>query len=377
MEMPDAQSMRLYREEALEQLAAFEQNLLTLEIYPNDKEAMQAVFRALHSIKGASAMFGLQEIADIAHRTETGMEAVKDGTVTIRTDTIDQVLGMKDKIMLLLPNSDGTLPYAPKNTAQEKTPVTMRLSQAPLPQAVSMRHIRFKPTPSIFRDGNSPINLIKDLHSLGDLQLVADTNNIPTLEDMSPELCYFSWDMLLESSCPDADIQAAFMFVEQGSLLECTATSLRTLPQNLLPAAPRALPRKATTPVGKLEVLLFMVRETLCAVPLALVEACIHADNAALTHEGIFRYKDRVVPIQEAADLLELGGVGSLYPVLVILQTGNEFTALLCDLVLEIASASRLPNPAGFRPKPPVSGLLMTDDQHIAALLRTTQCQLD
>ena len=54
----------VFLEEANELLDNLEEQLLTLEENPTDSETISAVFRAMHTIKGSSAMFGFNAISE-------------------------------------------------------------------------------------------------------------------------------------------------------------------------------------------------------------------------------------------------------------------------------------------------------------------------
>jgi chemotaxis protein histidine kinase CheA len=48
-----------------------ESALMSLEREPGDVEAIHAVFRAAHTIKGSAGLFGLDEIVGFTHHVET------------------------------------------------------------------------------------------------------------------------------------------------------------------------------------------------------------------------------------------------------------------------------------------------------------------
>lgn len=74
----DASILNEFLAEAEEHLTTAEEVLL--EGASNyDKESIDKIFRAVHSIKGGSAYFGLLEITEISHVTETMMDAVRIG----------------------------------------------------------------------------------------------------------------------------------------------------------------------------------------------------------------------------------------------------------------------------------------------------------
>ena len=68
--------------EANEILETLGRELLTLEesgLEQADPDRLNAVFRAAHSLKGLSAMFGLESISKLAHRAEDLLDALRLG----------------------------------------------------------------------------------------------------------------------------------------------------------------------------------------------------------------------------------------------------------------------------------------------------------
>ena len=66
-------------EEANEHLDAIDENLLVLENDPSNMDAVSAVFRAFHTIKGVAGFLGLGAIGDLAHVAETLLDQVRKG----------------------------------------------------------------------------------------------------------------------------------------------------------------------------------------------------------------------------------------------------------------------------------------------------------
>ena len=67
----DAELLAGAQEEFYEHLDGAESSLLALESTPDDKELLNTIFRAFHTIKGASSFLGLEHIKCIAHLTES------------------------------------------------------------------------------------------------------------------------------------------------------------------------------------------------------------------------------------------------------------------------------------------------------------------
>jgi two-component system chemotaxis sensor kinase CheA len=67
----------LFLEEATDHLGEMSQGLLALEKDPSAQEAIETVFRMAHSIKSMAASLDYGSIAELAHRLEDRMEALR------------------------------------------------------------------------------------------------------------------------------------------------------------------------------------------------------------------------------------------------------------------------------------------------------------
>ena len=65
--------------ESREHLGSIENNMLTLERNPEEKEAVHAVFRGFHTIKGLAGFMELMPIRDVAHEVETLLDLARNG----------------------------------------------------------------------------------------------------------------------------------------------------------------------------------------------------------------------------------------------------------------------------------------------------------
>jgi two-component system chemotaxis sensor kinase CheA len=222
-----------YREEARELLVELESALLDLEAKPSDQELIGRVFRAMHTIKGSGAMFGFDDIAVFTHQIETVYDKVRQGEIPVTKELINLTLTAKDIIKSML---DG-IPQggAPEGlTPSEVVDVFKRLvakdeavtppqppsfaaqyKGASLPHSRTVTYrIRFAPEKEIFLGGTNPIMLLNELRSLGECRIVAQTDLIPSIEEINPEYCYTYWDIILTTNQGMDTIKDVFIFVE-------------------------------------------------------------------------------------------------------------------------------------------------------------------
>lgn len=77
--------------EANEHLESSDLNLLTLETEPGNRELLDAVFRAFHSIKGVAGFLGLDGIKILAHEAENLLDRIRNGEVSLQGSVMDCV----------------------------------------------------------------------------------------------------------------------------------------------------------------------------------------------------------------------------------------------------------------------------------------------
>lgn len=88
-------------EESKDHIEKLNSGLLHLEKNPQDREALNEVFRAAHSIKGGSKMLGLEEVMVVTHNIEDILDAMRSKEITFSDElftllfrAIDMVSGM-------------------------------------------------------------------------------------------------------------------------------------------------------------------------------------------------------------------------------------------------------------------------------------------
>lgn len=82
--------------ESREHLTAIELQLLTLDQDPSNSEAINAIFRGFHTIKGMAGFLDLDPVRDLAHEVETVLDLARNAKLTINSTIIDRILESKD-----------------------------------------------------------------------------------------------------------------------------------------------------------------------------------------------------------------------------------------------------------------------------------------
>lgn len=96
------QFYQVFFDESAEHLAEMEALLLALDLDNPDSEALNAVFRAAHSIKGSSGTFGFTDMSDATHSLESMLDKVRKGEVSMTPPMVDAALAAGDVLKNLL-----------------------------------------------------------------------------------------------------------------------------------------------------------------------------------------------------------------------------------------------------------------------------------
>ena len=95
--------------ESREHLVNIEAQVLTLEREPLDSEALNAVFRGFHTIKGLAGFLELWEVQKLAHEVETVLDRARNSEWTINPAGIDVILESSDYLRRWLVHMEASL----------------------------------------------------------------------------------------------------------------------------------------------------------------------------------------------------------------------------------------------------------------------------
>ncbi|SIO02929.1 two-component system, chemotaxis family, sensor kinase CheA [Rhodovulum sp. ES.010] len=264
-------------EDLLEQLSEGLQDLIAGEA---SEDTVHAIFRAVHSIKGAAGAFGLNNLVTFAHCFETVLDRVRSGELDPDAETLQTFLRSGDILADLVEyaqaDSDDVpeaMPAilerlnemtgaAPAAAAEPETADEAEgeeffgfqpLGLGPIVPAddaagddedangARVFRIRLAASSDLFRNGHDPVLLFSELAALGTLETRCDLSALPVDERFDPEHCYLSWELTLTGAVDDAAIRDVFMFLEDlCSIEEVAAPATPPLPQEDEAPAPFA-----------------------------------------------------------------------------------------------------------------------------------------
>ncbi|MBW2154873.1 MAG: Hpt domain-containing protein [Deltaproteobacteria bacterium] len=88
--------------ESLEHLEGIDQQLMEYEKNPENTELINSIFRAIHSIKGASGFLQFDDINQLSHRMETLLDQLRKKERDLSQETMDLLLQCCDMLKLLV-----------------------------------------------------------------------------------------------------------------------------------------------------------------------------------------------------------------------------------------------------------------------------------
>ena len=228
----------VFAQEAREQLTAMEDGLLQMEQGNQDADTLNAIFRAAHTIKGASGVVELHHIEKFTHILENLLDKLRNEEIALSSEMITALLKGCDHIGALLDRVDqGHMDEDPAVAAAgEQTAETLRAftgGGAPAAGGAGMVeasvgtveraggdtamsdcwHISIRFGRDVLKMGMEPLAFLRYLLNLGEIaHLTTLYDAMPAAEDMDPENCYLGFEITLRSHATKDQIENVFAF---------------------------------------------------------------------------------------------------------------------------------------------------------------------
>ncbi|GAA0640885.1 chemotaxis protein CheW [Brevundimonas lenta] len=262
-------------QECDELLADLEAKLLVLESGQTDSETINAVFRAVHSVKGGAGAFGLEALVRFAHVFETLLDELRAGRkpcdeITVRTllrasdvlaDHVAAAQGHAPEVdearsaglvaeLETLTHGEGGAPVVEEEDDFGFTPLTIGLPSLDLPSldlpsldlpslaaapATGWR-IVFRPHGRMYANANETGLLLRELGRLGPVTVSLDDSAVPSLEELIAEENELVWTIELAAAVDEVAVRDVFDFVESDC--DLSIQPLGAGPADDLPALP-------------------------------------------------------------------------------------------------------------------------------------------
>ncbi|WP_286757767.1 Hpt domain-containing protein, partial [Ralstonia sp. RL] len=238
MNLDDA--LQTFIAESRELLEDMEGALLAVEAAQEKGEMIHAIFRAAHTIKGSSGLFGLDHIVEFTHVLESVLDRLRDGKLGIDDQLVALLLACCDHIGGLIGEVEAGRLEANAAMAQRGAPLAEQLrgylaggtpknvlpATVPEPDAATVErieslgggndhwHISLRFGADVLRNGMDPLSFLRYLARLGTIVgIVTLPDAVPALEAIDPESCYLGFEIAFDSDADKAAIDNVFEFV--------------------------------------------------------------------------------------------------------------------------------------------------------------------
>ncbi len=239
----------VFIQEGREQLQAMEDGLLRLEQAPDDHDNINGIFRAAHTVKGASGVIECHFIEAFTHKAENVLDRLRNGEIQVSGDLTGLLLRCCDHLGRLMDVLEAGQPAPPADVNDAGIALLAELSAYTTDTATPAGggmieaesevestgggvvntdswHISVRFGPHMLRGGMDPLSFLRFLASLGEiLALETVPDALPPAAEMDPESCYLGFEIRLQTRAAKADIERVFDFCRD----DC---ELRILPPN-------------------------------------------------------------------------------------------------------------------------------------------------
>ena len=228
-------------DEANEGLVSLEAGLTDIREGTGSDDTVNAIFRAVHSIKGGAGVFGFTDLIEFAHVFETVLDAVRRNSLSTTSDVLDALFRANDTLADLVgmaregksaevgfgSESRAALEHLMQGDSTDTsekgaggasadfpeftfTPVRADDADDGASNGLRSYSIIFRPMAEMIKKSIDPLFFLNTLRSMGELNLIAETEAIPALSVLQHDQGYIGWTVGLQTTSPPNDLEAVF-----------------------------------------------------------------------------------------------------------------------------------------------------------------------
>ncbi len=231
----DPSILEAFFEECEDLIVALTEGLIEMREGHADAETVNAVFRAVHSIKGAAGAFALDELVGFAHKFETVLDELRSQKLKadekllrvlqragdILADLVDDAREDKpanrDVVDPVLAELQSFLSPEDEDAATEEEFVFEALTlDVGMPDAAPTGYrVSFQPSAEFYALGHDPALIITALMDLGETSVDVNLQDLPSeFADFEWSQGYLSWQIDIAGLTTDLQIQDIFQFMD-------------------------------------------------------------------------------------------------------------------------------------------------------------------
>ncbi|MFO1012223.1 MAG: chemotaxis protein CheA [Caulobacteraceae bacterium] len=235
-------------QECEEQLAELESGLLAMEEGDDDPETINAVFRAVHSIKGGAGAFSLEHLIRFAHAFETALDEVRSGRLVPTSEGLKVMLRAADVLADLVRAArdggevddahaqgliselrqlggmagDGEDTHGEGEDDWGDFSFQVVGAAVDEPKTASWR-VTLTPRADLYAKANETALLLRELSRLGPVDVAIDPSRLPLLDRLDAEAAYLTWIVTLQTDQGAGAVRDVFEFVDGDCELSIVA----------------------------------------------------------------------------------------------------------------------------------------------------------
>ena len=239
----------VFFQECSDLLEELEDGLYAMRDGEETDDTVNAVFRAVHSIKGGAGAFGLDLLVSVSHQFETVLDKVRSDTLETSPDLIELFMRCADKLNDLVSaakngdESDPSVcaelvealkkyddpganeaPTAPVAAAPSAASGDDGFQVAPLDfdfgsddedaAAEASWTVTFKPHAELYKRGNDCCNLVSILLDMGATSARIEINDAPIWSELATDTPHVVWHVEMPGETSEEAIREVFEFVD-------------------------------------------------------------------------------------------------------------------------------------------------------------------
>ncbi|WP_295999829.1 chemotaxis protein CheA, partial [Rugamonas sp.] len=248
------EALQTFIAESRELLEDMENALLNVEHSGDQSEAIGAIFRAAHTIKGSAGLFSLDHIVGFTHVVESLLDEVREGKVALGEDMTVLLLSCCDFLSGLTDGlaagqteanehttaaGDALIEQLRRHMSGAHGAATATTAAAPASDAGNLVathapdlermgggggdkdhwHISLRFGPGVLQNGMDPIAFLRYLGKLGKIVGIATVDALPPADEMDAELCYLGFEIAFDSGATKEAIEGVFEFVHDDCVI--------------------------------------------------------------------------------------------------------------------------------------------------------------
>ncbi|MCX7884388.1 MAG: chemotaxis protein CheA [Caloramator sp.] len=265
--MDMSQYLDMFLEESAENLQYLNDGILALEKNPEEKETINSIFRAAHTLKGMAGSMGFSDIAELTHKMENVLDKFRKDELNVTSDVVSVLFKCLDalenmvnaiqegsdekfdtkEIIEMLENIQSGKPVDAKKVSEEKNVSGYDLNDYDkeiIKQAQEKNYNVYKIDTTLYKDcvlkSSRAFLVYKTLEENGEL-----IKTIPSTEDLEQENFDRSFTIMLITEKNSDEIKNIVMNISEIEKVEVTELNIEATAE----AAPAAEIKTQTVPV--------------------------------------------------------------------------------------------------------------------------------